>query len=34
MGVDGDTLTVLFETEGYRNLSVDLVVEHDLLQLR
>ncbi len=34
VGVDGDTLTVLFETEGYRNLSVDLVVEHDLLQLR
>ena len=34
VGTEGDTLTVLFETEGYRNLSAELVVERDLLRLR
>jgi ATP-dependent DNA helicase RecQ len=34
VGTEGDVLTVLFETEGYRNLSAELVVEHELLQLR
>jgi ATP-dependent DNA helicase RecQ len=28
---DGDTMTLLFEDAGYRNLSVALVVENDLL---
>ena len=34
VGVEGDTITVLFETEGYRNLSIELIVQHGLLQLR
>ena len=28
---DGDRMTVLFETAGYKTLSVELVVERDLL---
>jgi ATP-dependent DNA helicase RecQ len=28
---DGDRMTVLFETGGYKTLSVELVVERDLL---
>lgn len=31
MSVDGDRLTVLFETEGYKTLDQDLVVQRDLL---
>jgi ATP-dependent DNA helicase RecQ len=29
---DGDTVVVLFDEEGYRTLSVELVVERDLLR--
>ena len=32
VAVEGDTITVLFETHGYRTLSVDLVLERDLLR--
>jgi hypothetical protein len=31
MSVDGDRLTVLFETEGYKTRDQDLVVQRDLL---
>jgi ATP-dependent DNA helicase RecQ len=31
--VEDDRLTVLFDEVGYRTLSVDLVLEHDLLQI-
>src|SRR5690606_716463 len=30
----GDTVTVLFRDEGYRNLSAALLVEHGLLEVR
>ena len=32
MSYDDDTVTVLFESEGYKTLSVDLVLEKDLLK--
>ena len=32
VGIEGDTITVLFESHGYRTLSLDLVLERDLLR--
>jgi ATP-dependent DNA helicase RecQ len=32
VGYEGDTMTVLFESAGYRNLSVELVRSNNLLQ--
>ena len=33
VGVEGDTVTVLFESHGYRTLALELVLERHLLRL-